>query len=310
MDKDIIIALIGAFATITAAVINSQSRNKKAGEATTQEGINPKPASPIMEALTFRILIPLILIFSLANLALSFTEKLQDLANKDDKTVVSDGSSNAETTIPAETKFNKELRPGTIMEFGSFEQDGNLENGPETIEWFVLDREEDRVLMISKMGLTSYQYENYNSKATWNSCSLRDWLNEDFFYEAFSLEDQALIIENETEPDSNPADRVCNQGSSITDHVFLLSASEYIEHMYGTETFVESERAGQPTVYAKTKNVDSYGQTGYCWWWLRTSSDENHYACTVTAFGVPDYFSKKISDRGGLVRPAIWITLE
>ena len=47
---------------------------------------------------------------------------------------------------------------GDIVVFGTYEQDGNRTNGSEWIEWLVLDKEEDRILVISKYGLSSQAY--------------------------------------------------------------------------------------------------------------------------------------------------------
>lgn len=47
---------------------------------------------------------------------------------------------------------------GDIVVFGTYEQDCNRTNGSEWIEWLVLDKEEDRILVISIYGLSSQAY--------------------------------------------------------------------------------------------------------------------------------------------------------
>ena len=47
---------------------------------------------------------------------------------------------------------------GSLVTFGHYEQDRNTENGPEAIQWIVLDTDGDRVFLLSKYGLDAKQY--------------------------------------------------------------------------------------------------------------------------------------------------------
>ena len=42
---------------------------------------------------------------------------------------------------------------GEILSFGAYEQDNNTSNGKEEIEWIVLDKKDDRMLVISRYAL-------------------------------------------------------------------------------------------------------------------------------------------------------------
>lgn len=81
-----------------------------------------------------------------------------------------------------------EAEVGDIVIFGKYEQDGYDSNGPEPIEWEVLSKEGNRVLLVSRYVLDSIPYEDSDeSYTTWENCSLREWLNNDFQYMAFSV---------------------------------------------------------------------------------------------------------------------------
>ena len=57
--------------------------------------------------------------------------------------------------------------------FGNYEQG----NGQAPIEWIVLDRQEDRALLLSKYALDAmsfHEVEDWN--VTWADCTLRSWL--------------------------------------------------------------------------------------------------------------------------------------
>ena len=75
---------------------------------------------------------------------------------------------------------------GNSVSFGSYEQDNNPANGKEEIEWIVLDVQGDRSLLISKYALDCKKYNTEWTDGTWESCSLRKWLNSDFLNAAFS----------------------------------------------------------------------------------------------------------------------------
>ena len=57
----------------------------------------------------------------------------------------------------------KSAEPGDTFEFGKYEQDNDLSNGKERIEWIILEKEDNRILAISKYVLDgkSYNSEEY-----------------------------------------------------------------------------------------------------------------------------------------------------
>ena len=46
-----------------------------------------------------------------------------------------------------------QYRIGDVITFGKYEQDNKTSNGKEDIEWIILDRQGDKVLLISRMAL-------------------------------------------------------------------------------------------------------------------------------------------------------------
>ena len=60
---------------------------------------------------------------------------------------------------------------GDYVEFGSYEQDAISSNGKENIEWLVLAREGNQMLVISKYALDCQQYNTSSISVTWETCS-------------------------------------------------------------------------------------------------------------------------------------------
>ncbi len=203
---------------------------------------------------------------------------------------------------------------GDYVFFGSYEQDNNASNGIEPVEWLVLAKEEDRVLVISKYALDCQQYNAVYTDVTWETCSLRKWLNETFFNNAFSSDEQAMIRSTTVTADKNPSYNT-PPGNNTTDKVFLLSIKE-VNEFFGSD----SARQCQGTAYC---NIHAYkAGNGNCTWWLRSPGGRSNYAATVDESGraISNLFI--VLDNGGTisvghgvnfshyaVRPAIWIDL-
>ena len=90
---------------------------------------------------------------------------------------------------------------GDIIVFGSYEQDNHLSNGGEDIEWYVLDRDGDSYLLLSKYILDAHCFHDKDVEISWEKCNVRKWLNDDFLNIAFSISDQKKIktVMNENE---------------------------------------------------------------------------------------------------------------
>ena len=85
-----------------------------------------------------------------------------------------------------------------IVTFGNYEQDNDLSNGPEAIEWIVLDVQDGKALLLSKYGLDVKLYNTGWTDITWETCTLRTWLNSDFKDTAFDRTEQRALLLTKT----------------------------------------------------------------------------------------------------------------
>ncbi len=203
--------------------------------------------------------------------------------------------------------LNRAAAGDTVL-FGSYEQDNYISNGKEAIEWLVLAKEENRMLVISQYTLDCRQYNTSYTSVTWESCTLRKWLNEDFFNAAFSDEEKNRILAATVSADKNP-DYKTDPGNATQDKVFLLSIAEANEYFKNDES-----RMCVPTAYAKANGAytnSSYvkGDAAACWWWLRSPGDRQNCASYIL-YGNIDCDGRDVSSILGCVRPAMWIDLE
>ena len=146
---------------------------------------------------------------------------LKDISYKDSK----------EKCADIKTKYKQFLAVGDKFTFGTYEQDNVTSNGAEDIEWLVLAKENNKILVISDKVL---DFQPYNEKPyyetrkaiTWEQCSLRKWLNDSFLNEAFSEEERALIQSTTVSVDKIPNYHYTDPGNATTDKVFLLSYND------------------------------------------------------------------------------------
>ena len=123
---------------------------------------------------------------------------------------------------------------GQRIEFGTYEQDSIWDDKTtrekDPIRWIVLEKQDDRILVVSSLILDIHSYdESYSDVVTWEKCSLRRWLNNTFINNAFNATERKLILEAEVPADKHP-DCDTDPGNATTDQIFLLSASEYLKY--------------------------------------------------------------------------------
>ncbi len=161
---------------------------------------------------------------------------------------------------------------GDIVTFGTYEQDDNLSNGKEPIEWIILDVNADgSYVMISKYALDCKPYNTADTDVTWETCTLRKWLNEDFYNAAFSAQEQAKIRTVKVVNEDNPSYGT-KGGNDTEDRVWLLSINEVCDYFNNDKVFAyftdDASRICYSTAHAKAQGAYTYN--GACWWWLRS----------------------------------------
>lgn len=201
------------------------------------------------------------------------------------------------------------LNVGDTLVFGTYEQDNDTTNGKEDIEWLVLAKENNKILVVSDKALDCKPYNQSRDYVTWETCSLRNWLNNDFINAAFTAEERAMIPTVTVSADMNPKYNT-NPGNATKDRVFLLSIVE-------TEKYFTSDEARKcvPTEYAISNGAytsDSYTKGGKatCWWWLRSPGCDQDSAAGVYSVGSVIRHVGYVAYGYGAVRPAMWITID
>lgn len=194
------------------------------------------------------------------------------------------------------------LSIGQTFTMGRYEQDNNLSNGPEPIEWQVLTVQDDRALVISKYVLEIRAFLENSNTVTWDTSSMRKWLNDDFYNSAFTgtEKNSILLVTN-----SNPANFKYGTygGTDTQDHIFLLNFEEANRYFR-----TDNDRICKPSAYVRNR---LFKPGDSVLWALRAPGFADNVTATVGVDGVVDYAGLP-NYMNGIetyfnVRPAFWM---
>ncbi len=201
----------------------------------------------------------------------------------------------------------------TIL-FGRYEQDDNTENGQEPIQWRILDIRDNKALLMSWYCLDMKPYHENNEDISWETCSLRGWLNNEFLNIAFTPSEQEAIVEvtvnngqDQRSPGISKNASFVNTGRNTQDKVFVPSYAELAEYFdtnkYGYSSWLDIDVGITPYVASlagKTWNI--VGDP-----WMRSPGYLEDEAERLGSIGSRcDY----VSYPNNLVLPLIWVDLD
>ena len=147
-------------------------------------------------------------------------------------------------------------------------QDGILFMGKNGRAWRILeiDQEENRILLMAEEAVCEKPYHEADEPCTWETCSLRKWLNTEFLESEFSEEEaEAICLTYIPYPANEYPDN--DGGEPTDDKLFLLDVNEYFD-----------------TIYSPSIEMKFTGS-----WWLRNPGNSRLFAAYI---GKTGYFSR------------------
>ena len=214
-----------------------------------------------------------------------------------------------ETTSKSESSSQKkdnnpDYKIGETIEFGNYPQDKDGTEKP--IEWIVMKKEGNQVLLLSKYVLDAKSYNEGWGDVTWEISDIRQWLNNEFYTTAFNKAEKAKIQTSLIKNEDN-SEYGTSGGNDTEDKVFLLSEKE-ADTLFSDE----EERIAKATEYAEKLGVDinENSEEKGAWWWLRSLGNDSFYAALVNYYGwvYGDGIGVNCNVYG--VRPALHLNLQ
>lgn len=227
-------------------------------------------------------------------------------------------------------------KAGDHIFFGHYEQDNDLNNGPEPIEWRVLEVNGNKMFLLSEYVLDAVPFNEVNEGNNWSTSSLRQWLNSDFIRSAFTEAEAEAVMITELDNSSKQTFYLSSGTPNTEDQIFLLSYAE------ASVYFISPYHSmGVATNYAKPKimsirelpsldgNFRSHGNytithtyedKKYAPWWFRSPHlswhtigcapyDENNKWNASWSKSSLAYYPEVncLSSMG--IRPAMWVDI-
>lgn len=278
--------------------------------------------------LTFLLLLTLVFSLSACNLYGNKTEKENKEKYEQALVLIEEGRDveayrllyQAKEYSPAQAKIDEMLANdyslqyraaeiGHTVKFGRYEQDNDVTNGNEPIEWTVIKSESGKLMLFANNVLDCQKYyidtpERYYTWADSNICA---WLNNDFLNNAFLEGEREKIILTPVET----YEEDLGTDESVNLKVFILSHEEYNEFDYTTirQNYINDIKLSE---YAKARYKEyGYASTG-------TSLVSNHFIFRdANEYGL--YYLSGNKEKSKLnystvgmfryynIRPVIWI---
>jgi hypothetical protein len=202
------------------------------------------------------------------------------------------------------------MQTGDIIPFGQY-------------DWRVLAVEGDRALLLTDKIIEERSYHDEYVDITWAECSLRTYLNGEF-YERFSQEERARIVPVRNKNPDNPWFHT-RGGVDTEDKIFPLSLEELACKYFGDSSHLLYDQRKNKRYWYERKDpnngkrgakIVSEGKEWGSWYWIRTPgrfSVKAVYVFPDGNIGIHGNNIKKgnVADGycAGGVRPAMWVAV-
>ena len=183
-------------------------------------------------------------------------------------------------------------------------------------EWRVLDIKNNAALIITEYIIESRPYHEAAQDITWADCSLRKYLNGEF-YDSFSGADKSRIILTASKNLDNQWYGT-KSGEDTQDSIFLLRIEEAACKYFGDSSAILLSPGNQKYKYwFNRKDENNIKRLTNGSWWLRSPGRTNRVAAYIhglapnqldSSGGCVGVNGNGVAGLGG-VRPALWLKL-
>ena len=178
------------------------------------------------------------------------------------------------------------------------------------VKWLVLDKVDGKALLLALYNVDVIAFdEGKQENSTWETGTLRAWLNGEFRESAFNEKEQECMVETIVKTEANPVYGT-EGGVESKDYIFVLSVEEAERYLQKNE---ERSTQIEPPVNKEkidwSKNIPIADTTDFYGWWLRTPGENEKRMAYVSGFGEIHLEGALVGDSWTSVRPAIWIDL-
>ena len=181
----------------------------------------------------------------------------------------------------------------------------------ERIKWKVLKNDGNTLFVVTDRAIDCKDYNEEFKSITWETSTIREWLNTSFYNTAFSNNEQSAIVTQNVVNEEHPFYGT-EGGNNTSDKIYLLSISEVTNETYGFCSdygTVSMSRGIKASDYANARGTwslrgNNSAYEGNCDWWLRSP-----YAMYVTSDGYINWDGALVNDDSVGICPALHINI-
>lgn len=199
----------------------------------------------------------------------SFADKHYETARKA-YSVLGDYKDSEQMLSSTEIEIIKNAKIGDNILFGGY-------------HWMVTDKEKNKVLLVKALPIQGFAYNNENKDVTWENCSLRSYLNNEFLEETFNDSMITSILDTKIKVPDN-AKYGTTGGDATTDKIFLLNAKQFKKYSDILSNYLRDCWLINPGNTQSTAQFVSYGEI----------MDDGYNVTNTTIH----------------IRPALWVTVD
>lgn len=178
------------------------------------------------------------------------------------------------------------------------------------VKWLVLDKVDGKALLLALYNVDVIAFdEGKQEKTTWETSTLRSWLNGKFRESAFDEKEQECIAETVVRAEANPLYGT-EGGVDSRDFIFVLSVEEterYLKKIEERKTQIEPPVNKEKIDWSE--DIPIADTTDFYGWWLRTPGENEKRMAYVSGFGEIHLEGALAGDSWTSVRPAMWVDL-
>lgn len=178
----------------------------------------------------------------------------------------------------------------------------------EPIRWRTLSAINDELFLMAENILDVQAYNQVSAEVSWETCTMRSWLNNDFYTTAFNSLEKARINTSTVINPNNPW-YGASGGNTTNDKVFLLSYGEATNSEYGFSIGIsnDSARRAQGSDFSKSQGLSCDSSVGS--WWLRSPGLSTWTAGKIGINGDVEKFGDNVNPNYYGARPVCKIKL-
>jgi hypothetical protein len=202
----------------------------------------------------------------------------------------------------------KDIKIGSIILFGGY-------------KWRILDIKENTALIITEYIIEMRPYHDSYKAITWADCSLRNYLNCEFFNKLSKTEQSKIVPVINKNPDNHWYGT--KGGKDTNDSIFILSLEEVTCQYFGDSSSKLFNPGKKQRYWFERKDENNSkrmakfeGDKWNSWWWIRTPGRVSVKAVYIHGDGNigiqgNNILKGNIADGKcvGGVRPVLWLKL-